>query len=89
MHLVQCLLQAILLAGIDTYSLQRFQLGRHPALYQILHREGVPDTLLILANGILLTLRSQNHDQCKAYNPADLVQQHADGSGNLLTGHGL
>ena len=58
MHLVQCLLQAVLLAGIHADGLQCFQLGCNTLVKEILHRERVPDALLTLLDGTLIVLDS-------------------------------
>lgn len=57
MHLVQGLLQAVLLAGIDTDGLQGFQLGCNALLKKVLNREGIPDALLSLLDGTLVILK--------------------------------
>jgi hypothetical protein len=57
MHLVQGLLQAILLAGIDTDGLQGLQLGCNALLKKVLNREGIPDALLTLLDGTLVILK--------------------------------
>ena len=57
MHLVQSLLQAVLLAGIDTDGLQGFQLGCNALLKKVLNREGIPDALLSLLDGTLVILK--------------------------------
>ncbi len=57
MHLVQGLLQAIFLTGIDTDGLQGFQLGCNAFLKKVLNREGIPDALLSLLDGTLIILK--------------------------------
>ncbi len=57
MHLVQGLLQAVFLAGIDTDGLQGFQLGCNALLKEVLNREGIPDALLTLLDGTLVILK--------------------------------
>ena len=57
MHLVQGLLQAVLLAGIDTDGLQGFQLGCNALLKKVLNREGIPDALLSLLDSTLVILK--------------------------------
>lgn len=57
MHLVQGLLQAVLLAGIDTDGLQGFQLGCNALVKKVLNREGIPDALLSLLDGTLVILK--------------------------------
>ena len=57
MHLIQGLLQAVLLAGIDTDGLQGFQLGCNALLKKVLNREGIPDALLSLLDSTLVILK--------------------------------
>ena len=57
MHLIQGLLQAVLLAGIDTDGLKGFQLGCNALLKKVLNREGIPDALLSLLDGTLVILK--------------------------------
>ena len=74
MHLVQSLLQAVLFAGIHTDCLQGFQLGGYAPVQQVLHREGVPDTLLALLDGMLVILKEQQQVKGEASKP--VMQEH-------------